>query len=174
LHPCFRGSGATVGKSAIGNRKSDADDRFRIADSRREGGVSEGYAKPLPKPSELTRPFWDGLREGELRLQKCADCGEFVFYPRPECNYCMSARLEWTAVSGRGTVYTFTIVRRANIPAFQADVPYVFAIVELDEGPRLATNIVGCEPRAVRVDMPVKAAYDDVTEEISLLKFEPA
>lgn len=136
--------------------------------------MSEAYAKPLPKPSTLTRPFWDGLREGALRLQKCADCGEYVFYPRPACSHCMSERLEWTEVSGRGTVYTFTIVRRPNIPAFQADVPYVFAIVELEEGPRLATNVVGCEPEAVRVDMPVKAFYDGVTEEISLLKFEPA
>jgi uncharacterized OB-fold protein len=136
--------------------------------------MSAEYAKPLPRPSELTRPFWDGLREGELRLQKCGDCGEFVFYPRPACSRCMSERLEWTTVSGRGKVYTFTIVRRANIPAFQADVPYVFAIVELDEGPRLATNVIGCDPESVRVDMPVKAAYDDVTEEISLLKFEPA
>ena len=86
----------------------------------------------------------------------------------------MSEDLEWVSVSGRGTVYTFTIVRRAMIPAFQAEVPYVFAIVELEEGPRLATNIVRCDPESVRVDMPVKAHYDDVTEEISLLKFEPA
>jgi len=136
--------------------------------------MSTEYAKPLPRPSELTRPFWDGLRERELRLQKCGDCDAFVFYPRPACTRCMGERLEWTAVSGRGRVYTFTIVRRANIPAFQTDVPYVFAIVELDEGPRLATNVIGCDPEAVRVDMPVKAAYDDVTEEISLLKFEPA
>lgn len=136
--------------------------------------MTDAYAKPLPKPSALTQPFWEGLRKGELRLQKCGDCSKYVFYPRPACSYCMSERLEWTAVSGRGRVYTFTIVRRANIPAFQADVPYVFAIVELEEGPRLATNVVGCDPEAVRVDMPVKAFYDGVTEEISLLKFEPA
>lgn len=130
--------------------------------------------RPLPEPSAISRPFWEGLKARELRLQRCEDCGEFVFYPRAACPNCMSERLEWQAVSGRGKVYTFTIVRRAMIPAFQAEVPYVFAIVELDEGPRLATNVIGCDPEAVRVDMPVKAAYDEITEEISLLKFEPA
>lgn len=130
--------------------------------------------RPLPAPSALTRTFWDGLKAGELRLQRCEDCNRYVFYPRPACPNCMSERLVWQTLSGRGSVYTFTIVRRAMIPAFQAEVPYVFAIVELDEGPRLPTNIVGCAPESVRVDMPVKAAYDDVTEEISLLKFEPA
>jgi uncharacterized OB-fold protein len=77
------------------------------------------------------------------------------------------------AVSGGGKVYSFTIVRRAMNPAFAEDVPYVYAIVELDEGPRLMTNIVGCAPEDVRVDMPVKAVYDRVTSEITLLKFQP-
>lgn len=130
--------------------------------------------RPLPEPSEVTRPFWEGLRRRELRLQRCEECGRYVFYPRSACPHCMSERLEWTAVSGRGRVYTYTVVRRAMIPAFQEEVPYVLAIVELEEGPRVPTNVVGCEVEAVRVDMAVKAYYDDVTEEVTLLKFEPA
>jgi uncharacterized OB-fold protein len=132
------------------------------------------YAKPLPRPTELSKPFWDGLKDEVLRLQRCGPCDRFVFYPRTLCPYCMGQELEWVRVSGRGKVYTYTVVRRAMIPAFQADSPYVFAIVELDEGPRLSTNIVNCEIEDVRVDMPVQASYDDVTAEITLLKFEPA
>ena len=136
--------------------------------------MTEAYAKPLPAPSPVTQPFWDGLREGELRIQRCLDCAKYVFYPRTACHYCLSDRLEWVKASGRGTLYSFTIVRRAMNPAFQADVPYVFAIVELEEGPRVTTNIVNCPLEALRVDMPVMAVYDRVTPEAALLKFEPA
>ncbi|MCI0784158.1 MAG: OB-fold domain-containing protein, partial [Chloroflexi bacterium] len=94
--------------------------------------------------------------------------------PRPYCPRCLSEALTWTAVSGRGRVYTYTIVRRAMHPAFQLEVPYVFAIVELEEGPRVETNVVGCAPEDVRVEMPVKAVYDMTTAGIALLKFEPA
>ena len=131
------------------------------------------YEKPLPVPSEVSAPYWKGLASGEIRLQRCADCHRFVFYPRSVCPYCLGERLEWVSTSGRGRVYSYTLVRRAMNPAFAADVPYVFAIVELDEGPRVTTNIVGCAPEEVRVDMRVKAAYDSVTSELALLKFEP-
>jgi hypothetical protein len=132
------------------------------------------YQKPLPEPSVISAPFWDGLRAGELRLQHCAACTRYVFYPRSVCPHCLSDRLEWTAVSGRGRVYSFTLVRRAMNPAFASEVPYVFAIVELNEGVRVTTNIVNCGSDEVRVDMPVKATYDNVTPEVALLKFEPA
>jgi uncharacterized protein len=131
------------------------------------------YEKPLPVPSEVSAPYWDGLKGGELRLQRCGDCGRYVFYPRSVCPHCLGEGLEWVPTSGRGRVYSYTIVRRAMNPAFAADVPYVFAIVELDEGPRVTTNIVGCSAEDVRVDMRVKAAYDSVTSELALLKFEP-
>ena len=131
------------------------------------------YQKPLPAPSAVSAPFWDGLKSGELRLQRCAECQSHVFYPRSVCPHCLSERLEWATASGRGKVYSFTIVRRAMNPSFADDVPYVFAIVELAEGPRVTTNIVNCAPDDVRVDMPVKATYDNVTPETALLKFEP-
>jgi uncharacterized OB-fold protein len=131
------------------------------------------YQKPLPEPSAISAPFWDGLREGELRLQRCGHCEQYVFYPRSVCPHCLSDQLGWTRVSGRGRVYSYTIVRRAMNPAFAEGVPYVFAIVELDEGPRVTTNIVNCKVDEVRVDMPVQAAYDKVTTDVALLKFEP-
>ena len=131
------------------------------------------YQKPLPTPSAVSAPFWDGLKSGQLRLQRCAECQSYVFYPRSVCPHCLSERLEWTKADGRGKVYSYTIVRRAMNPSFADDVPYVFAIVELAEGPRVTTNIVNCAPDDVRVDMPVKATYDNVTPETALLKFEP-
>lgn len=131
------------------------------------------YSKPLPKPSPVSQPFWEGTKAHELRLQRCRDCGQHIFYPRSLCPFCLSENLEWVTASGRGKVYSYTVVRRAANPAFQRDVPYVLAIVELEEGPRLTTNIVGCDPEEVRVEMPVRARYEDVTPEITLLKFEP-
>ena len=131
------------------------------------------YAKPLPEPSAVSAPFWEGLNAGELRLQRCVTCSRYVFYPRSVCPHCLSDQLEWQTTSARGRLYSYTIVRRAMNPAFAADVPYVFAIVELKEGPRVTTNLINCAPEYARVDMPVKAAYDSVTSEIALLKFEP-
>jgi uncharacterized OB-fold protein len=135
--------------------------------------ADEEYRKPLPQPSEVSRPFWTGTQEHELRVQRCRDCGKHIFYPRPICPFCLSEHLQWVTATGKGKVYSYTVVRRAMHPAFQDDIPYVLGIVELDEGPRLTTNIVGVPPEEVRVDMPVQAAYDDVTPEITLLKFEP-
>ena len=131
------------------------------------------YAKPLPEPSPVSARFWEGLKAGELRLQRCTACFRYIFYPRSVCPHCLSDRLEWTMASGRGRVYSYTIVRRAMNPAFAADLPYIFAIVELEEGPRVTTNLINCAPEDARVDMPVKAAYDSVTSELALLKFEP-
>ena len=132
------------------------------------------YRKPLPVPSSVTAPCWNGLREGVLRVQRCRDCGRHVFYPRSLCPHCLSESLEWVEVSGRGKLYSFTVVRRAMHPAFQEDVPYVYAIVELEEGPRVTSNVVNCPLEAIRVDMPLRAVYDSVTPEVTLLKFEPA
>jgi uncharacterized OB-fold protein len=136
--------------------------------------MAEGeYRKPLPEPNETTRPFWDGTRARQLRLQRCHDCHKYIFYPRIVCPFCLSEHLDWITASGKGKVYSYTVVRRAMHPAFRKDVPYVLAIVELDEGPRLTTNIIGVPPEDVRVDMPVRAAYHDVTPDLTLLKFEP-
>ena len=132
------------------------------------------YRKPLPIPAAVSRPFWDGLREGVLRVQQFRDCRRHVFYPRSLCPHCLSETLEWVEVSGRGRLYSYTLVRRAMHPAFQQDVPYVYAIVELEEGPRVTSNVVNCPLEALRVDMPLRAVYDSVTPEITLLKFEPA
>jgi uncharacterized OB-fold protein len=129
------------------------------------------YVKPLPKPSATSRPFWDAAKRHELTLQRCAACHAFIYYPRDRCPHCLSDQLQWQPVSGRGKVYSYTVVRRASTRSF-SDKPYVLAIVELDEGPRMTTN-VEAPPEAVKVGMPVTVCFDDVTADRTLVKFKP-
>lgn len=130
------------------------------------------YVKPLPKPTATSRPFWDAAKRHQLMLQHCGACNAFVYYPRDRCPQCLSDKLEWKPVSGRGKVYSYTVVRRASTRSF-ADKPYVLAIVQLDEGPRMTTNIEA-PAENVKVGMPVAAFFDDVTPERTLVKFKPA
>jgi hypothetical protein len=134
------------------------------------------YVKPLPQADPITQPFWESVKAHAMRVQRCNACGRFVFFPRALCPNCFSDRLEWTPVSGRGVVHAFTIPHRHPSPAFQRDLPYVVAIVELEEGVRLMTNLVGVppDPTKIAVGMPVEAVYDDVTDEVTLPKFRLA
>jgi uncharacterized OB-fold protein len=132
-------------------------------------------APPLPVADPVTRPFWESVRAHAMRLQRCRGCGRFVFYPRAVCPFCLSGELAWTPVSGRGTVHAFTIPHRHPHPAFAARAPYVVALIELEEGARMLSTLVGVEPTpaAVRVGLPVEVVYDDVTAEITLPRFRP-
>jgi enoyl-CoA hydratase len=129
--------------------------------------------KPLPTPSALTKPFWDAARRGELLVQHCGSCGHFQHPPRPQCEVCWGADLEWHRCSGKGTVYSCTVAYRPTTPGFGTEVPYAVAIVELDEGPRLTTNVVGCPPGEVRIGQRVEVLFDRVSPEITLVKFHP-
>ena len=129
--------------------------------------------KPIPVPTRETQPYWEGCKQHELRIQQCAACGHSQFYPRLYCTACMSERVEWVTASGHGTVLSFTIVYRPVTPAFAADVPYVVALITLDEGPQLMSNVVGCAPETVHIGMPVEVTFEDWTEEISVPKFKP-
>jgi uncharacterized OB-fold protein len=131
------------------------------------------YNKPLPLINEETRPFWDYCQKHELRMQKCRQCG-YIRYPISlVCPQCSSLEAEWAPLSGKGTVYSFTIYRVAYHPAFQDAIPYVVAIIRLAEGPRMESNIVGCKVEDVRVEMPVTVSFEDVTEQVTLPKFRP-
>jgi uncharacterized OB-fold protein len=133
------------------------------------------YDGPLPIPDPVTRPFWDSLRAHAIQLQRCADCERFIYYPRPVCPSCLSDDLVWTPVSGRGVVHAFTIPYRHPDATFAARAPYVVALVELEEGARILSNLVDVipDPADVRVGMPVEIVYDDVTDEITLPRFRP-
>ena len=134
------------------------------------------YSKPVPIPAEpeLTRPFWEAAKRHDLVIPRCGACGRFFFYPRHTCPHCMASDWEWTPVSGSGRVYSFTLVRRPADPSFAGDVPYAYAVVELDEGPRMVTGIVDCPLEAIEINMPVQVRFDDVTPEWTLVKFAPA
>ncbi len=133
------------------------------------------YNKPLPQATPETQEFWDGLKRAELRIQQCQDCQQHYFYPRPFCPHCHSTNVEWVTASGKGTLETFVINHRA-MGGFADEVPYVIAVVTLEEGPRMMTNLVNIEadPEHVAADMAVEIVYDAVTDEVTLPKFQPA
>jgi uncharacterized protein len=131
------------------------------------------YDKPLPHVTPLARPFWQGTHAHELRLQRCRACGSFQFPPQVLCRACLAEELDWTATSGQATVYSFVVQHRPATPAFVDDLPYVVAVVELDEGPLLLTNIIDCAPDQVEVGMPVEVTFVDATDEITLYPFRP-
>ncbi len=131
-------------------------------------------SKPVPVPTRETQPYWEGCQNHELRIQKCAACGQCQFYPRLYCTACMSDQVEWVKTSGRGKILSFTIVYRPVTKAFAHEVPYVVALITLDEGPQIMSNVVGCAPENVYIGLPVEVVFEDWTEEISVPKFRPA
>lgn len=132
------------------------------------------YEKPLPHPNADDKTFWEGCREHKLLFQKCRSCGLIRWPSSAICPGCYSGDMAWTTSTGKGKVFTFAVYHRAFHPAFESDLPYVTAVVELEEGPHFLTNIVGCRPDDVRCDMPVEVTWEDITEEYSLPKFKPA
>lgn len=132
------------------------------------------YRGPIPKPTPETKPFWDAARQHKLVVQRCGDCGQHYFYPRPLCRFCLSRNVSWTEVSGRGTLHTYVISHRPGRMA-PIDPPYVVAIVELDEGPRLMSNLVDVDPDPAKIpcDMRVEVVFADLNDEIALPRFRP-
>ena len=133
----------------------------------------ENYHKPLPKPTATSAPFWQAAHQGRLELQYCSKCDSFQYYPRPICANCWNEAVEWRRCSGRATVYSYSICNIPGLPSFKGDTPYLVAVVELEEGVRMTTNIVGCAATDVSIGMPVEAVFERVTEEHTLIKFRP-
>jgi uncharacterized protein len=137
-----------------------------------DAGMSPGdHAKPIPEMGTESRAFWDGARQHRLMLQQCTDCGTYQWFPRSMCKICMSDQLKWVEARGTGKIYSFTVTYRGPSAAF-AD-PYAIALVELDEGVRVMTNIVGYPLDDIRVEMPVKVTFEDWTPDISIMQFTP-
>jgi uncharacterized OB-fold protein len=133
--------------------------------------------KPLPTITPEAKPFWDGAANNKLLMQRCLDCSNFVWTPRPRCFQCGSEQLEWQELSGNGEVYSFTVIRqvvgRAASPAFEKDIPYVIAWIDLNEGPRMISTVVGCPVENVKLGMKVSVIFDQQSPEIWLPKFKP-
>jgi uncharacterized OB-fold protein len=135
--------------------------------------MTDTASKFFPRPTPETETYWQGCRDHQLLLQFCVQCKEFQFYPRIICARCASDKLEWVKAAGQGTILTFTIVRRAVSEAYAADVPYVVALIQLDEGPTMMSNIVQCAPEALEIGNPVQVVFEDWSEEISIPLFRP-
>jgi uncharacterized OB-fold protein len=125
-------------------------------------------AKPLPILDDLSRVYWEAAREERLVIQRCPACGEHQLYPRGHCSHCFAPGPEWVEAKGTGRLHTFSVVHRTSDAAFADDVPYVFGIVELDEGPRLTVNVVDTPLDELECDMAVRIVFTRATDEISL------
>ena len=135
--------------------------------------MSEASSRiPLPRPTALSAPHWTGCREGVLRVQRCEDCDHYVFIPEPVCTRCLGERLAWVETSGRGTLYSYTVVHRPQQPSFE--VPYIPIIVEMEEGWHMLSNLKEIEPGDVVIGLPLEVFFERMSDEITLPYFRPA
>jgi uncharacterized protein len=126
---------------------------------------------PVPNPSAASKPYWEGCARGELLFQRCGDCGTIALRPATVCGHCLGRSLSWARSSGQGTLYSWTVVWRPQRPSFT--VPYAPAIVALDEGFRMVSAVVGCEPDELTADMPVAVEFHPASDDIFLPYFRP-
>jgi uncharacterized OB-fold protein len=127
-----------------------------------------------PPVSDISAPFWDATRSGQLVFQWCTDCERVVFYPRAVCPGCLGDRLEWRPSRGTGRVYAVTVEHRDTNPQFPLRAPYAVALVDVDDGARMLTNIVGCDPLTVTAGMPVAVTWEPLSDGRQLPQFTPS
>lgn len=132
-----------------------------------------GYTRPLPQADDESREFYAGARRHELMLMRCRSCGAWRLPSRPRCPDCWSTDTEWVKASGRAKLYSYGIMHQ-QVPGFEDRVPYLYAIVELEEGPRIVSDIVDVPPGEVRCEMPLRAVFDDVADDTTLVRFTKA
>ena len=128
----------------------------------------------VPKADVLTQPYWDGVRQRELRIQQCRQCGKVWHPPQHLCPDCHSANVEWVAASGRATLYSYTVVQHPAHVAVADRVPYLVGLATLAEGPRVVCNLLNCERGEVRIGMPLKLTFQEIAPGVLLPQFEPA
>lgn len=136
--------------------------------------MSDAPRKNLPPITPETAEYWAGCKRHELLIQRCNDCGAAQFYPRLFCTQCSGRNLQWVRAGGRAMLVTYTIVHRAVSQAYAGEVPYVVALVKLEEGPTMMTNVVGCETVKLQIGMSLEVVFDDWTDEVTVPKFRPA
>lgn len=128
----------------------------------------------LPTPDPETQPYWDAAKEGRLLIRRCNACKRAYFYPRDFCPHCWSEDVSWEEASGRATLYTWSVVRRNDLPPWGERVPYVAAVVDLEEGPRMMTNVEGAELTELSIGMPLVVDFRPETDDITAPIFRPA
>ncbi len=130
--------------------------------------------KRVPRPGVASRAFWEGCRHQQLLIQRCQHCAQHQFYPRSMCTKCMRTDLEWVSSSGRGTIRSFTVIRHPVSKAYADEVPYVIALIQLEEGPTMMSSLLACEPEGVAIGMPVEVVFEQWSDAITMPKFQPA
>ena len=128
----------------------------------------------LPTIDDDSKPFWDAAKEGRFLVARCGNCGRAHHYPRPFCPFCWSDQVTWEQASGRATLYTHSTVHMNDLAPFRDRLPYVAALVELEEGPRIMTNIVDCAPEDLQIGMPLQVAFRELDDDITAPVFRPA
>lgn len=131
------------------------------------------YEKPLPTLTNLNRPYFEGAKRGEFRLQRCDGCGHHWYPASSHCPRCLSRDYQWVRVSGRGRVWSWIVMHQRYFKAFEAEMPYNVAFIQLEEGPFLMSTVVGVPKGALRCDMPVEVVFEDATEDVAVPKFQP-
>ena len=129
--------------------------------------------KPIPRPTPETQPFWDGCAAGELRLQKCSECGHVQFYPRKLCSACFSEDVQWITASGQGKVRSWSLVTAPGAPGFEEEVPFISALIELAEGPTMLSVLREIEHEAVQPDLKVTVIFEARSDDIHVPYFKP-
>tara|TARA_B100001142_G_scaffold291158_1_gene309165 strand:+ start:522 stop:932 length:411 start_codon:yes stop_codon:yes gene_type:complete len=135
--------------------------------------MSGDYKKAMPVPGPESIPFWEGVKNHQLMVQKCLRCDHRWFPPSSVCTSCGNRDFEWVTLSGKGTVFSFVVFHRVYHKGWEGELPYVVGIVELEEGPRMLSNIIEVPAENVKCDMPVRVVFDDVTDQLTLPKFKP-
>jgi uncharacterized OB-fold protein len=134
---------------------------------------ASGLPVPAPTVTEETREFWEALAQSRFVLPRCNACSAWIWYPRALCPACGGLDTSWQDVSGRGRIYSYTVVRKSGLPGWSDAVPYVVAYVELEEGPRVMTNIVGCDPDALSIGTRVRVVMPTGADGGAVFRFEP-
>jgi uncharacterized OB-fold protein len=136
-------------------------------------GTMIKYRKPLPEIQRWSKPFWEGTKQKKLLIQQCKDCNSNIFYPRKFCPECWSSNTSWVEASGKGKVFTFSVTMTGVEDRFVNDLPFILALVDLEEGVRMMTTIVECQPEEVKIGMDVEVIFEDITDEFTLPKWRP-
>ena len=131
------------------------------------------YKKPLPEIQPWSKEFWEGAKQHKLLIQGCKDCGAKIFYPRKYCPECWSSQLFWSEASGKGKIFSYSVTMAGVEDRFAEDLPFVLALVDLEEGVRMMINIVNCKPDEISIGMDVEVVFENITEDVTLPKWEP-
>ncbi len=130
--------------------------------------------KRAPVPDEASKTYFDGARKHELILQRCSSCGAVMWPVKMRCDTCLGTEVDWFTASGKGTLYSYALVHQVNHPGFAAQVPYNVSLVELSEGLRIVSNVVGCPDAELEIGIPIEVTFEDVDDQVSIPKFRPA